>query len=108
MPDVSVPHWLIAALVFLTAAGSCAAAIQPIRRFALRFQLLDQLDPRKVHTVPIPRIAGLAIHLGFVLAVGVSFMLPVERFTPEIARIVLVLVGSTLVVSTMFFDDVFG
>lgn len=33
-------------------------------RLAGRFQIVDFPDPRKVHTIPVPRIGGLAIALG--------------------------------------------
>lgn len=40
-----------------------------VKQFAIKAGALDAPDYRKVHTRPIPRMGGLAIYLGFVLAV---------------------------------------
>lgn len=103
-----MPHALIAAIVFLTAVGVTAAALQPVRRLAERFGLYDIPGGRRIHRVPTPRIGGLAIYLGFVVAVGVSFVLPVTRFAVEVERITLLVIGATIIVVTMVFDDVVG
>ncbi|HYI16754.1 MAG TPA: MraY family glycosyltransferase [Thermomicrobiales bacterium] len=103
-----MPHALIAAIIGLLAAGGAAITIPPIRDIARRLQLLDQPDARRVHTVPIPRVGGLGIFFGFLVAVGVSFMLPVDRFGVEIERILLLLVGATMIVGVMLFDDIVG
>ncbi|MDQ3547968.1 MAG: undecaprenyl/decaprenyl-phosphate alpha-N-acetylglucosaminyl 1-phosphate transferase [Chloroflexota bacterium] len=103
-----MPHALIAAIVGLLAAAVAAVTIPPIRDIARRLQLLDQPEARRVHTIPIPRIGGLGIYFGFLVAVGVSFMLPVERFGVEIERILLLLIGATMIVGVMLFDDILG
>lgn len=101
-------NWLLVAAIFATAVAGSAAGVSPVRRFAERFGLLDQPGPRRVKTTPVPRIGGMAIYFGFLLAIGVSLALPVDRFAEEIARITLLVIGGTIVVATMFFDDVIG
>ncbi|HEX5165160.1 MAG TPA: MraY family glycosyltransferase [Thermomicrobiales bacterium] len=101
-------HALIAAIVGLLAAASAAVTVPPIRDIARRLELLDQPEARRVHTIPIPRVGGLAIFFGFLVAVGVSFVLPVERFGDEIERILLLMIGATMIVGVMLFDDVVG
>ena len=103
-----MPHALIAAIVGLLAVAGAAATIPPIRDIARRLQLLDQPDERRVHTIPIPRVGGLGVYFGFMVAVGGSFMLPVERFGVEIERILLMIIGATLIVAVMLFDDIVG
>lgn len=103
-----MPKELIVAIVFITAAAFTAVGLRPVQRFAHQFGLLDQPGPRRVHTHPLPRIGGLAIFFGFIIAVGMSMILPVERFADEVERISLLVIGATLVVATMFFDDVIG
>lgn len=103
-----MPHALIAGLVGLSAALVAAATLEPIRRLAHRVGLLDQPGERRVHIVPVPRLGGLAMFCGFVVALGVSFVLPVTRFQDEIERIVLLLIGATIVVSVMVYDDILG
>lgn len=103
-----MPHALIAAIVFLVAAGVAAGVMRPILTFAQRFNLLDMPEARRVHISPIPRIGGLAIYFGFIVAIAVSFMLPVLRFGVEIERILLLIVAATVVVAVMLYDDIFG
>ena len=101
-------HALIAALVGLTAALVCAGALQPIGSLARRVGVLDQPEERRVHTTPVPRLGGLGIFFGFMVALGVSFVLPVTRFQVEIERILLLALGAVVVVSVMLFDDIIG
>jgi UDP-N-acetylmuramyl pentapeptide phosphotransferase/UDP-N-acetylglucosamine-1-phosphate transferase len=69
---------------------------------------LDQPGERRVHTTPIPRLGGLAMFLGFIVALSVSFALPVDRFEQEVERILLLIAGGTILVGMMFFDDIIG
>jgi UDP-N-acetylmuramyl pentapeptide phosphotransferase/UDP-N-acetylglucosamine-1-phosphate transferase len=103
-----MPHWLIAAVVGFSAALLTWGALFPIRAAAIRLNLFDMPGERRVHTRPIPRIGGLAMYLGFVVAVAVSFSLPVLRFQEEIERILLLLIGATIVTAIMLVDDLIG
>lgn len=103
-----MPHWLIAALVGLTAFTVSYLVVPQLRGLALHAKLFDMPDPLRVHTTPLPRIGGIGIFLGFIAAVGISFALPVTRFQIEVERIVLLLVGATIVVAIMAFDDIIG
>lgn len=103
-----MPHWLIAAIVGATAFLVSFLAVPQLRSLAIRANLFDMPDEQRVHTQPLPRIGGLGIFLAFVVAVGASFALPVDRFQIEVERIVLVLVGATVVVAVMAVDDIVG
>jgi UDP-GlcNAc:undecaprenyl-phosphate GlcNAc-1-phosphate transferase len=103
-----MPHWLIATLVAGVAATTTAAVIPPIRALAHRMRLVDQPEPRRVHTTPLPRIAGVGIFLGFILALALSFALPVVRFQVEVERILLMLIAAAIVVGVMLVDDIVG
>ncbi len=103
-----MPSALIAFIVFMTAVTVTATSLQPIRRFSAQFNLYDLPGGRRIHKQPIPRIGGLAIAFGFLVAIGVSFVLPVDRFAEEIERILLMVIGATIIVATMFIDDVIG
>jgi UDP-GlcNAc:undecaprenyl-phosphate GlcNAc-1-phosphate transferase len=56
----------LAGTIVPSAVLSCAA-VAIVRRMAVRWGLVDQPDPRKVHTSPTPLGGGLAIWLGVVL-----------------------------------------
>jgi UDP-GlcNAc:undecaprenyl-phosphate/decaprenyl-phosphate GlcNAc-1-phosphate transferase len=60
----------------LTLAAAVSMLIIPVvRRFAPRLGLVDRPDPRKVHTVPIPRVGGWGITLGSLLPLLLLFKL---------------------------------
>jgi len=60
----------------LTLAVAVSMLIIPLaRRFAPRLGLVDIPDPRKVHTVPIPRVGGWGITLGSLLPLVLVFRL---------------------------------
>ncbi|OGR68352.1 MAG: hypothetical protein A2081_02035 [Elusimicrobia bacterium GWC2_61_19] len=64
---------------------------------AVRIGAIDHPDARKVHTSPVPRIGGLAVYLGFMLA-----MVRNQQFSKEIYGIML---GGTIIFLLGFFDD---
>jgi UDP-GlcNAc:undecaprenyl-phosphate/decaprenyl-phosphate GlcNAc-1-phosphate transferase len=60
----------------LALAGAVSMLVIPlVRRLAPRLGLVDMPDPRKVHTMPIPRVGGWGITLGSLLAIGLAFKL---------------------------------
>ncbi|MEZ4520021.1 MAG: MraY family glycosyltransferase [Thermomicrobiales bacterium] len=104
-----MPHFLIAAITCLCAFGVAYVCIPRLDAFARKYNLLDQPgDYRRVHRVAIPRIGGIAMFLGFVIAIAITITLPVDRFSEEIERITLLVVGAVVVVAVMFYDDVVG
>jgi UDP-GlcNAc:undecaprenyl-phosphate/decaprenyl-phosphate GlcNAc-1-phosphate transferase len=92
----TIPTDLIAFAVALLASLGFTV---PVRHFALRYGMVDQPGPRKVHLKPIPLLGGIAIYLGFVLAVLVTLPGPVQQ------QIVGVLAGATLLALVGFLDD---
>src|ERR1700683_195131 len=71
----------------------------PIRHLALRYGSVDKPGPRKVHLNPIPLLGGIAIYLGFVLAVLLT------RHDAPVQQIIGVLAGATLLAIVGFLDD---
>ena len=55
---------MIYLLTFFTALVVSMTTIPPMIRLAPRFGMIDNPDPRKVHTVPIPRVGGIGIVVG--------------------------------------------
>src|SRR5580692_7096441 len=71
----------------------------PIRHLALRFGMVDKPGPRKVHIDPIPLLGGIAIYLGFVLAVLLTL------HDVPLSQILGILAGATLLAAVGFLDD---
>jgi UDP-GlcNAc:undecaprenyl-phosphate GlcNAc-1-phosphate transferase len=87
------------AIVFAIALAASLGLTAPIRHLALRFGMVDKPGPRKVHLNPIPLLGGIAIYLGFVLA-----LLLTRHGVPQ-QQIVGVLAGATLLAIIGFLDD---
>ncbi len=87
-------------LVSFTIALLVAYFLTPhVRKIAVQAGAMDAPDARKVHTQPIPRMGGLAIYAGFVLAVFGSLYV-----THEIAGLLL---GGTLILAVGIIDDLY-
>lgn len=87
-------------LVAFTVALAVAYFTTPwVKNMAIKAGALDAPDARKVHVKPIPRLGGLAIYLGFVLAVLAS--MHVNR------EIMGLLLGGTVILMVGIIDDMF-
>jgi UDP-GlcNAc:undecaprenyl-phosphate/decaprenyl-phosphate GlcNAc-1-phosphate transferase len=91
-----IPLDLIAFSVALIASLSLTV---PVRQLALRFGMVDQPGPRKVHVKPVPLLGGIAIYLAFVIAVLFTL-----RAAPQ-QQIVGILAGASLVAMVGVLDD---
>lgn len=70
-----------------------------VRKLAIKLGALDKPDARKVHKNTIPRMGGLAIYIGFIIAVVVSMHLSKE--------IIGMLIGATMIVALGIADDIY-
>jgi UDP-GlcNAc:undecaprenyl-phosphate/decaprenyl-phosphate GlcNAc-1-phosphate transferase len=91
-----LPPDLIAFIVALV--GSLVLTI-PIRRLALRYGMVDHPGPRKVHVSPMPLLGGMAIYLGFALAI----LMTLHRIPQQ--QIAGILAGATLLAVVGLLDD---
>jgi UDP-GlcNAc:undecaprenyl-phosphate GlcNAc-1-phosphate transferase len=108
---------LVYASAFLAGAGISLALIPLVRRFAFMFHVLDHPSQRKIHTVPIPLLGGLAVYFAVLLSV-VSGLLA-TRFAPslvegytagivsKLTELMVFLATSALVVFVGLLDDLY-
>ena len=89
----------IYALMAATALVMALAATPVVRRAAWRFGFVDRPNLRKVHSAPVPLLGGLAIYLGFIVAL----LLLRERF--RINEAIGIVIGATLVSIIGGIDD---
>lgn len=91
---------------FLLALIVSGAATPLIRRWAIDTGRYDIPNDRKLHKFPIPRVGGVAIWLGFIVAVGVfTFFFHSQMQDSAIDGIVL---GGTLMFFVGFLDDLYN
>lgn len=86
-------------LVAITALVLVFLATPVVRRVAWRYGFVDQPSFRKVHAAPMPRLGGVAIYLGFIVAL----LLLGTRF--RINELVGIMLGATLVSVIGGIDD---
>ncbi len=95
----------IAVIIFVVTTVTSVAFVTKTTDLFRRLGLLDQPGPRRVHTTPVPRGLGVAIFLAFLVGIGASYFLPVERQPEETERILLTVIGSAIIVGVMLVDD---
>src|SRR5271154_1060244 len=86
-------------IAFIIALLASLGFTVPIRHLALRYGMVDKPGPRKVHLSPIPLLGGIAIYLGFILAVLLT------RHDAPVQQIIGILAGATLLAIVGFLDD---
>jgi UDP-N-acetylmuramyl pentapeptide phosphotransferase/UDP-N-acetylglucosamine-1-phosphate transferase len=105
---VGIAFALIAtfALAFLLTA----LLVPPVMRLCEQRGWIAVPSGRRIHAKPTPTIGGIAMYGGFTLALLATFVLTaftgLTRSPYEILRLVLVLIGSSLIFGVMWIDDV--
>jgi UDP-GlcNAc:undecaprenyl-phosphate GlcNAc-1-phosphate transferase len=93
-------------IVFLVAAGVTFGLTPLVRRLAVRFGAIDQPSERKIHVVPTPTMGGLAMWVGFLVAIGVSRFLPFfDSMNDTAAEPLAAVVTCTLMTGLGVIDD---
>ena len=99
------------ALTFAAAFAITALLVPPVQRLCERRGWLALPGGRRAHARPTPNVGGIAIYVGFVLAVLGTLVLgaldPALRRSPfEVLRLRQLLLGGTLIFLVMWLDDV--
>jgi UDP-N-acetylmuramyl pentapeptide phosphotransferase/UDP-N-acetylglucosamine-1-phosphate transferase len=95
-------------LTFAVAFVVTIALVPPVQRLCERHGWVQVPGGRRRHRQPTPNVGGIAIYLGFVLALigtlALDPLLPRSGF--EKLRLALLLLGGTLIFLVMWLDDV--
>src|SRR5690606_13854508 len=86
--------------VYLLLCFVASILITPlVKKLAIRFNITDQPNHRKIHQKAMPRLGGLAIYLSFIIGLIVS-----QQDSPYIWPIT---IGSLIIMVTGILDDAF-
>ena len=66
---------LLSLLIFLIAFVSTLLLTPVVRPLALKIGAVDSPNDRKIHKEPIPRLGGLAIYFGFLVAIVAGLLI---------------------------------
>lgn len=104
---MNLPTIATLALTFAAALALTALLVPPVARLCERRGWLARPGGRRLHARPTPNVGGIAIYLGFVLALAGTLALgPLLRRSPfEELRLGLLLLGGTLIFLVMWLDD---
>jgi UDP-GlcNAc:undecaprenyl-phosphate GlcNAc-1-phosphate transferase len=95
--------------VLLVAAAVTYVVTPLVRTVAVRRGAVTAVRDRDVHAVPMPRLGGLAMFAGVVVALLVATHLPrLSQVTHESTDLRAVLIGAGLVVALGVVDDIWG
>lgn len=107
--------WLCA-LTFVIAGAGCALVTPLVRRMAFAVGVFDEPDgdERRIHAQPTPRLGGVAIYIGFMLALFTTLNLALTHSyvihhylsTHDLARVIGLLFGGTLMMGVGLWDDI--
>jgi UDP-GlcNAc:undecaprenyl-phosphate GlcNAc-1-phosphate transferase len=95
------------------AAYLVALAFTPIMQtIAVYYGIIDQPDGlRKMHSVPVAYLGGVAVFLGWLTGLAASQFLPLHRIEPEMPRSLVIhfpiVVGACAIVLLGLWDDIF-
>ncbi len=96
-------------LLFVWAGVSSYLLAFPVRYCALRFDVVDRPEKRKMHQVPIPLLGGLAIVGAFVAAALPALFQAAGRLGIEDVRPFFgLMAGSAIIVALGVYDDIKG
>ena len=93
---------------FIAAAVISFAAAYPIRALALRFDLVDHPEKRKMHQIPIPLLGGVAIFISFGIVSAAAFVLLGDLQTESLRSYLGLMAGTALILMLGVYDDVRG
>lgn len=101
------PVMLIYLLTFSLAFLVTLLATPVVKALASRIRAVDIPNDRKVHILPVPRLGGLAIYLGFMTAVFAAMLVAGARGVDLNGRMILgIMLGSTLLLLVGMRDDI--
>lgn len=96
---------LTALILFVITLVASYAFVSKASSLFEKWGLVDRPGPTRVNPNIVARGLGVAMYLAFLVGLGVSFSLPVERHPAETERILLMIIGAAIVVAVMLVDD---
>ena len=105
LDQATVNHGLVVLIVFALSAGSSAFFVRRTIVLSHRLGILDRPGARSAHHRIVPRMGGVAMLLAFLLGLGATFSLNVDRFPAETERLLLLAIAVSILTIIMVYDD---
>ncbi|MBO9578973.1 MAG: undecaprenyl/decaprenyl-phosphate alpha-N-acetylglucosaminyl 1-phosphate transferase [Microbacteriaceae bacterium] len=102
-----MPRSILYLIVLLVSAGVTFGLSTAVWRLSKKYRLYPKIRARDVHTRPTPRLGGIAMFLGMLVAMGVASLLPPFALVfGEPNAIIGLAIASAIVVGVGVMDDV--
>ncbi len=98
----------IAVILFVLVAPLSAFLVYRSIGLGHRLGIIDQASRSRGPERGVPRFGGPAIAIAFLVGIGLSFTLPVNRFASETERVGLLCIAAALVCFVLVVDDAVG
>jgi UDP-GlcNAc:undecaprenyl-phosphate GlcNAc-1-phosphate transferase len=96
-------------LVLLASAAITYVTVPVVRWYAVRWNVMAEIRDRDVHDIPIPRLGGVAMYLGFLAGMLVASQLGfVSAVFTDSGDAWAVITGGTLIFLVGVVDDIWG
>lgn len=96
-------------IVFNVALSTALLAVPLARYLSFRFGITSVPGGRRQERIAMPKLGGLAIFVGFTVAIILAQFIPIERGDPfEIVRLSGLILGGTVIFVLGVIDDIFG
>lgn len=100
---------MIGGQIFLISFLVAMLSVPVVRYVAIRLQILDAPNARKVHTTPIPLMGGLAVLLAFLIGIAMAGLAGiVGGDNATLGPLRGILAGGLLIFAVGLYDDKFG
>jgi UDP-GlcNAc:undecaprenyl-phosphate GlcNAc-1-phosphate transferase len=112
---LNINIWWLCGITFVLAAAACAMVTPLVRRMAFAVGVFDEPDgERRIHSQPTPRLGGIAIYLGFMLAlftvlnIALTHTEEIRKYlgNRDLAHLIGLLFGGTLMLGVGLWDDI--
>ena len=102
---IEVPTYIVVAAL---SGYLCYLLVPLVNKYCLDKGYFDMPGPRKIHTLPTPRLGGIAIFAAYFLGLIPGILLLPETWTQNHWQIIGIFIGGLIIFSMGIFDDLRG
>ena len=103
-----MPDWIAFVIVFCLAFGISALLMPIAISLSHHWGIVSRPGGRRLEQKPLPKLGGLGIFAGFIIAVLIAQLLPIPRFdSREWIRLSGLVIGSIFIFAVGVIDDVY-
>lgn len=102
---IEIPAYVI---ISLLSGYLCYVFVPLVNKYCIDHKLFDMPGPRKIHTVPIPRLGGVAMFLAYFLGLIPGFLLLPDLWQANIKPLVGIYLGGLIIFILGMVDDIKG